>query len=139
MTAIDPVAHLLRQAEAIEAEARARADALRALAAALKTTAPNEARYYTAKTCPAGERPFKRACASGKFTVYKLGREAALKVADFDAWIESSGRKPEPNEEKPVALTQEEQDRAELAAAGVDLRPAANDARPARAGKGARR
>lgn len=89
-------------------------------------------RYVTAKTCPAGVRPFKRACSSGKFKVYKLGREAALLAVDFDAWL------AEQADQRAERIDEVDADSAELAAAGVQLRPAPASGPVRRAG-GARR
>jgi hypothetical protein len=130
----DPVAALLVQADALEAQARA----LRTLAEAMKTAAPatSSRRYYTAKDNPAGERTFKRACASRKLKVFKLGREDAVLAVDLEAWIEAQPARGRRRAEPPAAASdQEAADLVELASAGA--RFTANDQRRSTA-RGAR-
>jgi hypothetical protein len=118
---------------------RALADAQRsvllALADAIEATAltnqPATPKYAVAKNNPIGSaRGFKDACKAAAFPTFKLGRQTAAMWTDVEAYIESRSRLhcgPAPNDET--------EDRAALEAAGVRLRPAANDARRSTKGR----
>ncbi len=92
-------------------------------------------RYATKKCNPCGSsRGFVTACSSGAFDTFKLGRELAAKWEDVAAYVERRVLPVRQADAKPPL--EEDEDRRALAAAGVQLRPAANDAR--RAGRGRR-
>jgi hypothetical protein len=77
-------------------------------------------------------RGFKSACASGTFATFKLGRETAALWSDVEAYVEGRTLPTRKTETKP---TEEDPDRAAVAAVGFALRPANNSRR---AGKAAR-